>query len=108
MRSIIFVIDDSSGSASGDEMTAIDAFNTALQVDGQWVMAAGIAAPGRAEVIDGRPGRESSVSGSLFGGSEFYSGFWIVETDDLETARRLAVAGSRACNRKVELRPFLR
>ena len=49
MRSIIFVIDDSSGSASGDEMTAIDAFNTALQVDGQWVMAAGIAAPGRSE-----------------------------------------------------------
>jgi hypothetical protein len=33
---------------------------------------------------------------------------WIVETDDLETARRLASAGSRACNRRVELRPFLR
>ena len=108
MRSIIFVIDDSSESASGDEMTAIDAFNNALQVDGQWVMAAGIAAPGRAEVIDGRPGRESSSSGSLFDGAEYFSGFWIVETDDLETARRLAVAGSRACNRKVELRPFLR
>ncbi|CAB4578165.1 unannotated protein [freshwater metagenome] len=108
MRSIIFVIDDSSGSASGDEMTAIDAFNSALQGDGHWVMAAGIAAPGQAEVIDGREGRESSSSGSLFDGAEYFSGFWIVETDDLETARRLAVAGSRACNRKVELRPFLR
>ena len=71
-------------------------------------MAAGIAAPGEAEVIDGREGRESSVPGSLFGGTEYFSGFWIVETDDLETARRLATAGSRACNRRVELRPFLR
>ena len=107
MRCVIFVIDDSSGSASGDEMTAIDAFNSALQGDGHLVMAAGIAAPGQAEVIDGREGRESIASGSLFGGTEYFSGFWIVETDDLETARRLAVAGSQACNRKVELRPFL-
>lgn len=108
VRSVIFVIDDTSGSASGDEMSAIDAFNAALQERGHWVMAAGIAAPGEAEVIDGREGRVSSVSGSLFGGTEYFSGFWIVETDDLETARRLATAGSRACNRRVELRPFLR
>ena len=107
MRSIIFVIDDSSESASGDEMAAIDAFNAGLRAHGHWVMAAGIAAPGQAEVIDGREGRESIASGSLFGGTEYFSGFWIVETDDLETARRLAVAGSQACNRKVELRPFL-
>lgn len=107
MRSVIFVIDGSSGSASGDEMAAIDAFNAGLRAHGHWVMAAGIAAPGQAEVIDGREGRESIASGSLFGGTEYFSGFWIVETDDLETARRLAVAGSQACNRKVELRPFL-
>jgi hypothetical protein len=107
VRSIIFVIDDTSGSASGDEMTAIDAFNDSLQADGHWVMAAGIAAPSHAEVIDGRHGHESIRAGSLFDGTEYFSGFWIVETDDLETARRLASAGSRACNRRVELRPFL-
>jgi hypothetical protein len=59
-------------------------------------------------VIDGRHGHESIRGGSLFDGTEYFSGFWIVETDDLETARRLASAGSRACNRRVELRPFLR
>ena len=45
---------------------------------------------------------------SLFNEPEFYSGFWVIEVSDQETARELALAGSRACNRRVELRPFLR
>jgi hypothetical protein len=38
---------------------------------------------------------------------EYVVGFWIVEAPDLDVALRLAAEGSRACNRKIELRPFL-
>jgi hypothetical protein len=34
-------------------------------------------------------------------------GFWIMEAPDLDVALKLAAEGSRACNRKVEVRPFL-
>jgi hypothetical protein len=36
------------------------------------------------------------------------SGFWLIEAENMETAMRLASEGSKACNRKVELRPFIR
>ena len=35
------------------------------------------------------------------------SGFWLIQAPDIATARELAAEGSRACNRKVELRPLL-
>ena len=38
---------------------------------------------------------------------ENFSGFWLIEANDLESARTLAFQGSKACNRKVELRPLL-
>jgi len=38
---------------------------------------------------------------------EYYSGFWLIEAGDESKARELALAGSLACNRKVELRPYL-
>ena len=33
--------------------------------------------------------------------------FWIIEASDLDVALKLAAAGSKACNRRVEVRPFL-
>jgi hypothetical protein len=108
VRYIIFVVDGSSSSASGDEMSAIDAFNDALRRDGQWVMAAGIAAPTSATLIDNRHGAGVERHGSLFEEAEYYSGFWIIEASSSDEALRLAWDGSRACNRRVELRPFLR
>jgi hypothetical protein len=38
---------------------------------------------------------------------EFMAGFWIIEADDLDVALGLATEGSKACNRKIEVRPFL-
>jgi hypothetical protein len=46
--------------------------------------------------------------GSIQETPEHYSGYWLIEAEDLETAKRLASEGSKACNRKVELRPDLR
>jgi hypothetical protein len=42
----------------------------------------------------------------LFEAKENFSGLWIIDVADAETAEKLAFAASKACNRKVELRPF--
>ena len=38
---------------------------------------------------------------------ELIGGFWIVDAPDLDVALKLAAEGSRSCNRRVEVRPFL-
>lgn len=107
MRFIIFVIDGPGNLAKADEMIQIDAFNESLQQHGNWVMAAGIAGPDSATLFDNREKKGMNTAGSLFTGSESYSGFWIIEAESRMQAEELAKAGSFACNRKVELRPFL-
>ena len=107
MRFIIFVIDDTSSSATGNEMEAIDAFNNRLSVGNHLLLAAGIAEPGRATLIDNRAGAGVETQGSLFTAPEHYSGFWVISADSEEQAKAFAREGSAACNRKVELRPFL-
>ena len=108
MRFIIFVIDDQHKPADGDEMKAIDAFNEGLQKNGNWIMAAGISAPVNATLIDNRHDRGEVKKTSLFSSDDFYSGFWIIQADNSEDAVEIAKAGSKACNRRVEVRPFLR
>jgi riboflavin biosynthesis pyrimidine reductase len=41
------------------------------------------------------------------GNEKYLVGFWIIEAADLDVALKLAAEGSKACNRKVEVRPFL-
>jgi hypothetical protein len=107
MRFVIFVIDDQTNSGSSNEMAAIDAFNDGLQQNGHWIYAAGIAAPKNAFLIDNTQGEEEIKNGSLFESNQFYSGFWLINADSEEQAKELAMAGSKACNRRVELRAFL-
>ncbi|MGA1073490.1 MAG: hypothetical protein ACO3S3_12585 [Pseudohongiellaceae bacterium] len=106
MRFIIFVIDSDSSSGSKDEMHEIDNFNSELSGNNQLVMAAGIAGSSHGLLIDNRGTKELVESGSM-NGAEFYSGFWIIDAESERHARELALEGSRACNRRVELRPFL-
>ena len=108
MKFMIFVIDQQSRSASTNEMAAIDNFNDSLQANGQWVMAAGLADPSKATVIDNTSGQGKVEEGSLFKEDNFYSGFWIIDAESEAVAKELALRGSKACNRSVELRPFLR
>lgn len=108
MRYIIFVIDDQTEKAGSDEMAAIDAFNEMLEANGHWITAAGINHGGAATLIDNRDDAGVISSQSLQTTPEHYSGFWLINADDDETAKQLALAGSKACNRKVELRPYLR
>lgn len=107
MRYVIFVIDSSSGSVDSGEIAAIDAFNDELRAGGHWILAVGIAGPARSTLIDDRAGRGSVAAGSLFTGPDFYSGFWLIEAPSDDVARELARKGSRACDRRVEIRPLL-
>ena len=101
------MIDTNSATATEAEMENIDAFNRKLQQNNYWVMAAGIGAPATAKLIDNRQAKAVIEGRSNFAGPEFYSGFWIIDVPTNELAAELALEGSGACNRKVELRPFL-
>ncbi|GHJ49883.1 hypothetical protein Cs7R123_72250 [Catellatospora sp. TT07R-123] len=93
--------------ATADEMAAIDVFNEQLQADGHWVFAGGLASPGSATVVDGRDGAPVFTDGPYLESKEHVIGFWIVDAPHLDVALRLAAQGSKSCNRRVELRPFL-
>ena len=107
MQYLVSVINDDSDLATSDEQAAIDVFNERLQAEGHWVFAGGLGAPGTATVIDNR-GEEAVVTdGPFVETKEYLVGFWIMEAPDLDVALRLAAEGSKACNRKIEVRPFL-
>jgi hypothetical protein len=107
MQYLLSVIFDSAGLATAEEMTAIDAFNDdRLRAGGHWVFAGGLAEPGTATVVDNRGEEAIFTDGPFVESKEFLAGFWIIEAADLDVALELAAAGSRACNRKVEVRPF--
>jgi hypothetical protein len=108
MRFIIFVIDGPGNPANSDEMQKIDAFNEKLQNNGHWITAAGIRPGSLATLIDNRDNKGEVTPGSLFDAPEYYSGFWIIEADTPEIAHELALESSLCCNRKVELRPYIR
>jgi hypothetical protein len=106
MRFLISVIDDLSNSGTPAEMEAIDAFNDGLRENGQWIFAWGLQAPETATVIDNRNGANTETGKPLFDAKENFSGLWLIDADDAETAKKLAYEASKACNRKVELRPL--
>jgi hypothetical protein len=106
MQYLVSVIHDTTGLATPTEMAAIDVFNERLQADGHWVFAGGLGSPSTATVIDNRHGDALITDGPFLESKEYLAGFWIIEAPDLDVALKLAVEGSKACNRKVEVRPF--
>ena len=107
MQYLVSVIFDSDALATDEEMVAIDAFNDRLQAEGNWVFAGGLGSPGTATVIDNRNGHAVFSDGPFVESKEHVAGFWIIEAPDLDVALKLAAEGSKACGRKVEVRPFL-
>jgi hypothetical protein len=107
MQYLVSVIADTASLATPDEDAAIDAFNDRLKAAGRWVFAGGLAAPDSATIIDNRAGEALFTDGPFVESKEYVAGFWIIEAADLDVALTLAAEGSKACNRKVEVRPFL-
>ena len=107
MQYLISVIHDNSDLATSDEQAAIEVFNDRLQAEGHWVFAGGLGAPSTATVIDNRGEEALFTDGPFLETKEYIAGFWIIEAPDLDVALKLAAEGSKACNRKVVVRPFL-
>jgi hypothetical protein len=107
MQYLVSVINDTADLATPDEMAAIDVFNDRLQAEGHWVFAGGLGSPSSATVIDNRGEEAMFTDGPFLESKEYLVGFWIIEAADLDVALKLAAEGSKACNRKVEVRPFL-
>ena len=107
MQYLFSVIDDGTGLASPTEEADIDAFNDGLRAEGQWVFAGGLGSPDPATVIDNRGDEAVFTDGPFVESKEYLAGFWIIEAPDLDVALKLGAAGSKACNRKLEVRPFL-
>jgi hypothetical protein len=107
MQYLVSVIADEIHFATPDEQAAIDVFNDRLKAEGHWVFAGGLAAPSSATVIDSRGEEAMFTDGPFLESKEYLAGFWIMEAADLDVALKLAAEGSKACNRKIEVRPFL-
>jgi hypothetical protein len=107
MQYLVSVINDTADLATAEEMAAIDVFNDGLQAEGHWVFAGGLGAPSSATVVDNRGGEAIVTDGPFLESKEYLVGFWIIEAADLDVALKLTAEGSKACNRKLEVRPFL-
>ena len=91
---------------SKEEIAAIDAFNDKLIAAGQRIIAIGIESPTKSIVIDNRSGDRVITNGTFLASNEYVSGIWIIDVPNEGIARDLAAEGSKACNRRVELRPI--
>ncbi len=87
-------------------MADTGAFNDELQAQGHFVYANGLASAMTATVVDGRGESPLFTDGPYLESKEYLGGFWVIEASDLDQALALAAAGSKACQGKVEVRPF--
>ena len=90
-----------------EAFAATGAFNDRLKAEGYWVFAGGLQAATTATVVDGQGETPVLTDGPFVESKEWLAGFWIMEAPDLDVALKLAADGSKACNRRVEVRPFL-
>ncbi|MEO9322518.1 YciI family protein [Nocardioides sp. C4-1] len=106
---------DENGAAEMAEMTmeqmqpifeAVDAFNTELQEQGAWVFAGGLQTHDATTVVDNTGDAAVVTDGPFSESKEYLGGFWIIEAADLDAALEWAKLGSKACQGKVEVRPF--
>ena len=107
MQYLLSVLHDSPGDSTPQEMAAINAFNDQMEADGHWVFAGGLGFPYSATVIDNRGEQPTVTDGPFLESKEYLAGLYVIEAADLDVALKLATAASKACNRKIEVRPFL-
>ena len=106
MQYLVSVISDGTEVDAPEVGQAIDAFNDQLRADGYWVFANGLSAPSAATVVDNRGQELVLTDGPFLESKEHMAGFWIIEVPTLDVALKLATGASKACDRKIELRPF--
>lgn len=85
---------------------AVDRFNEKVRAEGAWVFAGGLLPIESATTVDGRGDEPIVTDGPFAESKEWLGGFWVIEAPDLDAALRWAAEGSKACQGKVEVRPF--
>ena len=106
MHYLFTVIGDTTDPADDSAPGAIDAFNDRLRAEGRWVFGGGLTSPEDATVTDNRGADPVFTDGPFVESKEYLAGFWVVQADDLDMALALSADASRACHRKIEVRPF--
>lgn len=81
-------------------------FNERLQANGHLLYANGLASAMNATVVDGQGETPVFSDGPYLESKEYIGGFWIIEAADVDQALALAAEGSKACQGRVEVRPF--
>jgi hypothetical protein len=107
IRFFLSVIDQAYSSGTAEEFVSINQFNSSIKASGNFVMAAGIAGPDTAQLVDYRDENQIVEQKSIFNTQDFVSGFWIIDALDQTEALEIAKRASFSCNRRVELRQFL-
>ena len=87
-------------------MQATGTFNDELRSEGSFVYANGLAEASAATVVDARGETLIVTDGPYVESKDYIAGFWIVQVADLDAALALAARGSRACRRRIEVRPM--
>jgi hypothetical protein len=106
MHFLLAVISDGTETDAPAVGIAIDRFNDRLRADKHWVFGGGLTPLGDARTIDNRSAKPMITDGPFTESKEFIAGFWVIEAADLKTALALGTAASKACDRKIEVRPF--
>ena len=83
-----------------------DRFNEKLQAAGVWVFAGGLHSIDQATTVDGTGDQPIVTDGPYAESKEWMGGFWVIEAAHLDEALRWAAEGSKACQGKVQVRPF--
>ncbi|WP_127479422.1 YciI family protein [Nocardioides pantholopis] len=85
---------------------AVDRFNQRLRAEGAWVFAGGLEPIDTTTTVDATGGEPVLTDGPFAEAKEWLGGFWVIEAPDLDAALRWAAEGSRACQGRVQVRPF--
>ena len=108
MQYLISVIDDGTGLATTDRgWPPSTCSTTGSRPRATGSSPAASARPTRPPSSTTGGGEAVFTDGPFVESKEYLAGFWIIEAPDLDVALELAAEGSKACNRKVEVRPFL-
>lgn len=106
MHYLFTVVGDTDNPSDDSAPGAIDSFNDRLKAEGRWVFGGGLTDPADATVTDARGDEPVLSDGPFVESKEFLAGFWVITAEDLDEALALSTDASRACHRKIEVRPF--
>ena len=86
---------------------AYKAYMEAMTKAGALKSSAGLKPSSGATTVRVADGKTQVLDGPYADSKEQLGGFHIIEAPDLDVALKLGAEASKACNRKVEVRPFL-